>query len=325
MEYPFSTDEIEENPLITSFDEKVYEGKEFAEALLQINKAHMTCKHTPRSKMLIANAGTGKSVVAKAYRDAFPKYKVIIATLDEKTSIGDIWSVLLKELGDPSPYSGRPKAIKDRLLQYLNRLGTQLIIIDETHHVLPEATVIRLQEAADAFKTLIDKSNIPCVFVGLPDADRLLKLGFKNRNKEQQFRQRCSKTIYMTAPKYGSKRWKKYVEHYKSALPMPVIKLSTDEMLMRLYVATEGYHRRMSKLFTEVIKAWNGTDQITHSHLAEAYLESESDYDYPENPFTCSDKNLQMYLTVATAKHIAEHDYVYDPRSRDAEQKMGKK
>lgn len=298
-------------PLAKAFLALRQKNAVFRAALTAMRGTHRTYGDDPRAMLMVAPPGSGKTATVACYIAEYEKQTadedsgVRYVVLDSKVTIGGLLSNILEALGDPAPTRGRVSELALRAHKIMRRDRIELLVIDEMHHVLPEHTSVRIQEATDTLKTLMTKGGAALILVGTIDTVRLLHASSNHRGKEQQFAQRCRSTYVFHSPAYGNPEWSHMMGAYQKMVGVPCVNLKSEDMLQRMYVATGGIRRRISDLFTEALNNYDSTrtEPLNSSDLASAYKGSEAISEYAENPFSCNKARLTEYLASAIAKH----------------------
>lgn len=80
---------------------------------------------------------------------------------------------ILHALGDPMAERGTEQALRRRAIDYLRRLGVQLLIIDEVQHLNFRSSA--KADVTDALKSFLDAGVTPIVFLGTDEARPMFK------------------------------------------------------------------------------------------------------------------------------------------------------
>ncbi|MEA3051914.1 MAG: hypothetical protein QOG72_817 [Sphingomonadales bacterium] len=122
-------------------------------------------------------------------------YQVIVVGLDQKTSLKSVLQDVLIQMKDPDWDYGTEKQLRQRILKFVERLGVELIIIDECQHLHKGGNDVA--DVTDAFKRFLDMGIAPLVLVGNLDAQRVF-------DRNPQFRARLG--LPLTLPALNMKR-----------------------------------------------------------------------------------------------------------------------
>lgn len=279
------------------FLEETISSPQLRAGLEAMAACHKTFGRNPKSMLIVGPSGAGKSTIAKEYLKCNPPRHesertvrpVAYGALSSRTSVKGMLTTMLKAVGDQAPTQGTTDSMLLRLCTLITNCGIEMMILDEIHHVLPEHTAAKTQQAADLIKGLTDETGIPFVLVGLPDAVRLLQAQRRGDVNKDQLRRRFRKGIEVKPPAFGSSHWQKMLGVYdrlvRERLRVPCIRLDSEEMQQRIYLATNGLHGRLSNLLEEALELTDGTCELTLAHFAKAYEEATSVHDIRFNPF----------------------------------------
>ncbi len=292
-------------PHTEAFLQLTIRNQQFDLAYQAISRCHKTAGLKPKSMMLLGASGAGKSTLLHLYRKAFPDAEledrtlrpILYISLPSRVTVNDILSGLLEACGDPEPQKGTARSLLNRLYGLTKSLGVQLIIIDEIQHVLPEHTHRRTQEAADMIKSIMDRSLIPFVLAGLPHGNRILTDTVKGKHSEDQLIRRFNASVQLKPPALGSNAWKNLMAVYQKTIGVPCINLSSDEMLKRFYLASNGLHGFIANVLEHSLESTDGNEQICITHLSEAF-DVSSCADLIENPFKMSLPQVERALAL---------------------------
>jgi len=287
-----------------------------------IEKAHKSYGLKAKALMICARSGCGKTETVLSYMDKYNKQytathkigPILYIGLSEKITPNGIITLIYNELGIKKSSNETERCGKLALI--LKRLNIELIIIDEIQHVLPEHTHAKTQECADFFKSFMDKTKIPFVFVGTPKSTRLLHIFKVPKTKagnlkdhspkdklaiaekeEEQLLHRTRKPVHIKPFAHNSIAWTKILESFQQIIGVPCIKLSHEETALRCWLASKGFLKRMANFLEEAIEEVEEDQQITLSDLADAY--DDLNNFNPEsfgNPFTLEPHELNKWL-----------------------------
>ena len=145
--------------------------------LYQIELGRATRGKAQQGLRVLAPTGSGKTAAAEAVirmvhekmppSDTFEP--VVMVPLDRATTPKKLMMAILYELGDPNYDRGSEMTLKRRVLEYFERLGTVLLIIDETQHLRVRRSAGN-NDVTDTLKRLLDDGVVPIVFLGTDEA-----------------------------------------------------------------------------------------------------------------------------------------------------------
>jgi len=282
-----------------------------------VRKAFDACRaarHTDciQGMFLVGESGSGKSYIAKSYVKKSPPYKdglqkivpVLYVSLPEKATPLVLLKRLFRKLTGLIP-KGSEDDIQTRLISRLISARTEVVIVDESQHLVRETSSVTAQHAADTFKTIMDTESgagIPVICVGIDSALSLLRGKAKFKTEKQQKR-RNRKMYRIAAYGFGTKNWTDLISWYQTTLQCEV-NLCTQEMLKRLYLATDGLFGMLTPLFKDAIELAGSRHAITKKHLAKAYDVFQPENELGCNPFTVTLATLEVEITAQLERKL---------------------
>jgi hypothetical protein len=147
-----------------------------------LQKLGRSLRGTPQKGLrVLAPPGSGKTKCARSYMDlvwaaedaASGRVPVLYIQLEKAATARKLYVSLLTELGDPRPESGSEQGLKRRVLDYLRRLGVELLIIDEVQHL--NFRINARNDVTDALKVFLDAGVVPIVFLGTEEATSMFR------------------------------------------------------------------------------------------------------------------------------------------------------
>lgn len=151
-----------------------------------------------------------------------------------------------------------------------NKHGTELIIFDETQHMLERGTSTRQRDAADLLKGIFDQTSASLVLAGLPTL-----MGLFQHNEQLADRSRGAVEFY---PYF----WEgEDYRHFRSAFAgalgffadngWQIPSVNDADFARRMYVATAGRYGLINKILIEV-QALGAHQRVAHySEFSAAY------------------------------------------------------
>lgn len=135
------------------------------------------------------------AIQATAAGHAANEFQVIIVGLDQKTSLKSVYQDILLKMKDPDWDYGTEKQLRERISNFVEDLGVELIIVDECQHLRKGGDDV--SDVTDALKRLLDLGRVPLVLIGNEQAELVF-------NRNQQLRARLG--LPMQLPALNMKR-----------------------------------------------------------------------------------------------------------------------
>ncbi|ESQ81990.1 TniB family NTP-binding protein [Asticcacaulis benevestitus] len=131
-----------------------------------------------RALRCLAPSSTGKSTVAKRYRDRVnvqvpigeERLPILYVSLENATTAKQLMITMLDELKDPVSDRGTAHLLKRRLISLLKHYQVEIIILDEIHHLAGHRN---MREIINALKAFLNNQVCPMAFLGTEDASLL--------------------------------------------------------------------------------------------------------------------------------------------------------
>lgn len=242
------------------------------------------------SCMLIAEGGLGKTTICKKVLQNFSaslveysdysirKNPAFYIQIPSGSTIDSLTILMLHKLNDINPSSGTRSDRAFRLKTKLSESYTELIIFDEFHHIYStESSKLKFSKSneniANWIKTLSDENKICICLVSLPEYVEIFE-----RDSQQSRRFKNKYILHPLSIKINSKKvhMKPFLAEVdgfiNKKLGLNSLKLSEDAMVLRIYIATAGYHDYVMSLVKEAIKfaleEGNNTLKIQHFSMA---------------------------------------------------------
>lgn len=269
----------------------------------------------PSAMILTGPAGSGKTTFGRKakrrieqalqVRDNAPKLPVLLVEAPDSSQDSKMVEELLLALGDPVAHKGTPTEKRKRVINYLKRLGVQLIIIDEVHGYLPVGKGTKTPKAIALLKSLMNQTKIPFLFMGTDEASKLT-------TDFEEMLGRTPNQVAFTPIKYGLKEVQKLhfaniVTQFANLLPTPVpalifmneeggkVTVQHKEMLDRVYVATKGNLRSVCWWFQNLVPLVEEHGVPDASQYAKAWRKAFNTR-LEGNPFEISARQVKKYL-----------------------------
>lgn len=247
-----------------------------------------------RNLVVIGESGSGKTSLAQAFRDQYPRQHMLEKTVTpvayvEVPSIGTIGALarqILVGLGDPFPEKGRVIDQTARIELLIKNSGVEMLILDEAQHVYDRGQNKTQYATADWLKSLLNSIKIPIVLFGIPRLENLLQVNV-------QLRRRFNAPMVLSLGDLSDSKFSlKTYDVINSLAPVLPLPLSCNEwdsfqLTERIYYATDGRVGYLKELLAQALEiAWEIDERkITRSDLAAAFTNIWSGSVGRLNPF----------------------------------------
>lgn len=287
------------NMVITSSEfTKAYDG-------ITSCSAQTRAYQKPIGSLLIAEGGLGKTTLSQSILKKNPCYEkqedgytkrvvpVFYIQIPSPATVKSVAGMMLKALNDPAPLSGTTAQMTERLCYLLKLCETELILMDEFHHLFDMQKVSRKMniDVCNWIKTVTDSTNISSCLIGLPEFAPLLQI-------DSQLARRFPLTFKLSRLNIGSTQLPGTLYGFLSQVEQNIEKRLTLKFLPRLinplfvlqiYASTKGYHHYIISLIREALlfALLADSDVITQQHFSLAWDKGITSYTNmtTQNPF----------------------------------------
>ncbi|MDQ2102881.1 TniB family NTP-binding protein [Azospirillum isscasi] len=160
-----------------------------------------------RCLLLTGLQGAGKSTVLKRYALRHPdtaeelrdRRPILQLDVPAEATLRSLASTMLATLGDLVPSRGNQVEMTVRVQGLLRKLGVELVILDEIHHLIHSSTHKIAYDAAEWIKGMLNANICPFVLAGQPYADRIVA-------SNPQLRRRCEGEVYLPSYDWEDER-----------------------------------------------------------------------------------------------------------------------
>jgi len=266
----------------------------------------------PKGLLIYGDAGVGKSTIAEKFIEEYPPYEeetgfeikrktpVLYVRIPSPVTTKGVIVEIFNALGQIPPDKTEQKMTPD-LVAALIACGVKMLILDETQHLLDKAAATRLTSIRNWMKTLIDKTQIPIVFIGSTDARGFIT-GCKQLDRRVKYKEKVSP--------FGMPRDEQSSLHRVLVLLLSAMKdrcsiqlevsISLLELSQRFYLATGGNLDAIRGVLSESIEITlaEKSSALTLKHLSAGFaMAPPPTVRIKENPFEMSAKKIQSWLT----------------------------
>lgn len=253
----------------------------------------------PQCMSLEGQLGAGKTSLVRRYAASFrrqvmgngDRIPVLYMGLpsEAQITIKGAAQKMLAALGDPAAAKTPLPTVDGRIIKQLQAARTQLVILDDFHHLTPKGRMSMGYEVGDWLKVLIKESGVPFLVVGLEDTiDEIMRA---NKQLSRLFLAREVLAPFAWDPLDGGtmKEFAAFVKSAEQAIGLPIWpECPHGERLALLHTATDGVVANVMNLlrYCQVEVLTRGGDVVTQWDLARAYAKRLAKHlDRPDNPF----------------------------------------
>lgn len=266
----------------------------------------------PKGLLIYGDAGVGKSTIAEKITEEYPPYEqetdfeirrktpVLYVRVPSPVTTKGVIVELFNALGQVAPDKTELKMTAD-LAEAFIACGVKMLILDETQHFLDKAAAARLTSIRNWMKSLIDKIQIPIVFIGSTEAKGVIT-GCKQLDRRVKYKKRIAP---FNMPRDEQASLHKVLTLLLDAMKDHCdIKLDTSihslELSQRFYLASGGNMDAIRGVLSESIEIAlvEETKVLTLEHLSKGFLMAPPPTALiKKNPFEISAKKLQSWHT----------------------------
>lgn len=210
----------------------------------------------PRCLMLIGDTGLGKSTILRKYRDKRPSTlednciirPILYVSLPVKATILATATAMLDALETPGSEKGTQISRTKRVEQQLRIQRVEIVLVDETQHVVEASGEKTLYKVGDFFKDLAKKTGIPFVLAGMPST-RGMALGNPQLLRLTNIRE-IRPYSWRSDPEFVA--FRKFLAAIDTRLPFEErSKLGEADLSREIFVSTDGVMSNVMDLVRE--------------------------------------------------------------------------
>lgn len=213
----------------------------------------------PRHLVIFGDSGVGKSKLLKVFAGMHPRREladrsvipVLQAPMPSLPTPKRIVVALLKAMGSPFATKGKDDEPMDQLKTLCTACGVQLILFDEVSHLVDRGREKTHYKYGDALKEVVDALGLPFVLTGIP---RLTKLFDVNEQLRGRFSRRRTIKPFSIVGVEKLEEFRSVVHSFQAKFKgIDSIDLTTQELLPRVFMATNGLLRPLVDLLKEAV------------------------------------------------------------------------
>lgn len=287
-----------ENTVMT-FRANLVQHASFTKAFKEITHCHRMGRYRfeePSCLLITAESGCGKSTLRKEYAKQYPRFEredrtvipVLHLELPSHPTIKNVAECMLIELGDPFAEKGSAEGKTARIVTLMRECGVELVILDEFQHIVDRSSEKVEYKVADWLKSVINRSKVPFVLMGLPRCKRILDV---NEQLRRRFLPRVELHRFRMSRMRERQQFAGVLKGLEKSLPLQAPSALTDkDVIPRIYYATHGVIDHTMKLVSESLNIVlsDGRPTIDEDALREAFerviWQEATDKDNPFHP-----------------------------------------
>ena len=252
------------------FVNKTIKHARFVEIMESIERTHAMSGIVGTGMILFGPPGVGKSTALLHYEKQYKKQienletpeltklPIIKVSVPAKPTIKGLLEKLL-EAADHPIKNGTSSKLESRLSAVIRNQQVEMIILDEFQHMLREQAQTSTRNVLNFIKVLMDEHKLAVVMCGIPSAVNAFS------QYEELYQRFCFEQVLLRPFSMCSEAEMSYFKSYMVTvdrilcdLNVQAVSLSSEDMMKRMMLATEGKARYINRL---VVKAlMNSTD-----------------------------------------------------------------
>ncbi|MET4028335.1 hypothetical protein ABIE59_003881 [Marinobacter sp. MBR-99] len=292
----------------------------FKQAVGDILRTHAMSGVEGVGMLLMGIPGLGKSSILASYikhhlaeRDDLEspgrsKEPIILVSVPAEPTL----KTLIQEILLASSYEGSIKGtvgeLKQKLNEFIQERGVELLIFDEFQHFLREQAKSNTRGVVNHIKLMMDKHKLAVVMAGTPAGYRSIA---HYDELYQRFAQRQTRlTPFQIDSEENRQAFGSYLRACAGFLKRQGVELTPlakKEMMVRVYVATKGIPRLIAGLIMMALESTEHETVITQKDLAEGFAKTAMNPDLGNfNPFCASYERVLERAAKAQKKAASE-------------------
>ncbi len=266
----------------------------------------------PVNFVLSGDGGTGKTTASNAVLTKFKNsYEVrgdrevtiipaFYALVPNPVTIKGIAFAMLKSLGAPAPNRGTAIDLTYRLGKLLKECETQVIILDEFHHLLKK-DLGKSNDVKEWLKSMINEYKVPVVLIGTPECSDII-------DSDTQLARRFKYRVELKNLVFGGQEKGEYRKFVEALIKLFIKEVKVNSFpdfqalsnCLPLYAITGGNPSNTVDLIKEAVllSLENGKEDVTKDHFIQACNNLIFPYSLitDVNPFEQSTEDLNIAI-----------------------------
>ena len=309
--------------IVKDFYESIFKHKQFAQGLEMLEDTHRMSGLDNAGVIITGEPGVGKSTLINSYikqtyaeecyqpTDTLTPLPVLAVRVPGRPTIPRTIEKILRSAEHLMPTAKRSDTLENRLHMLIQNQGVEMIIFDEFQHLLPKNVSRTVcNPTVNFIKTLADDYNLAFCFTGLPAMTEVLD-GFKELSDRVAFGE-LNMTAFTIETEESTKDFRIFIRSIQNkidSLGLHCLPLTTDTMLKRLLIMSDGKARHIAMFFAKVLMRRKPGDILLNEDLVNTFQRTAKvNRGSVFNPFLASNKVLTTHL----AKQKLEKEHAND-------------
>lgn len=250
----------------------------------------------PQCMVLEGVTGAGKSTLARAYAESFPRYEtdegrkvpVFYVETPSPVTIKGMAARMLQELGDPAAEKGTRWSMDARVIRFIQACEVQLVILDDFHHLIDKDTNRVLNSVSDWLKVIIKETGIPYLVVGIEGTVEPILQANAQLSRLFAVRETLRPFAWDVAQKETIEEFASFMLYAEKSIGIPLAtNMDRIELIARIHFATDGVVGNITNFMrlATLLAQKRNQDVIPLEILAEAFSKRLAKHMNRENPF----------------------------------------
>lgn len=260
--------------------------------------------------LITGDTRTGKTRLLEQYRDSFgpyidrdkrivrrPQRVLLIETPRHCTPKGLCFAIYDHFGIEPKERSGTVP-LTFAVMDFLRSIGTEVLMLDEVHHMFRQDSLEHASEVADFFKTILNHRVCTLVLCGMPE---LIRICDSNDQINERLLFKMTLNPYLWDVEDEQHEFRLILDSFEEQLPFKPIKLGANrELAYKIWYATQGRIGSAAALIKSAalrVMIDEG-DCLTLEAFAEAYAERQAADALKNNPFIATMSDLMAVTPI---------------------------